>query len=110
MACMYAVFMSFMLANGMRNVAYSTLTSRVPRPFERARFMSLQSSVQHLSAAAGASLSARLLSVSPDHALIGFDVISWVSIAFAISMPLFMRGVEKRVLAAPDAGFPLRTT
>ncbi len=109
MVCMYGIFMSFMLGNGMRNVAYSTLTSRVPRPFERARFMSLQSSVQHLAAAAGASLSARFLSVTSDHALVGFDTVSYVSIAFALSMPLFMRLVERRVIEAADPALPLRS-
>lgn len=97
---MYGLFMSFMLANGVRNVAYSTLTTRVPRPYERARFMSLQSSVQHLSSAAGASLSARILSVNAAHALMGFPTISYISIGFALVLPFLMAVVERRVMAA----------
>ena len=41
------VFVGFMASTGFRNVAFNTLTSRIPRPAERARFMSLQSAVQH---------------------------------------------------------------
>ena len=46
--------MVFMLAMGMRNVAYNTLTSKVPRAEERARFMSILSAVQHAAGASGA--------------------------------------------------------
>jgi predicted MFS family arabinose efflux permease len=95
--CMYGIFTSFMFANGIRNVAYSTLTTRVPRPNERARFMSVQSSVQHLSAAAGASLSSRILSVTADHRLVRLPVVAFVSIAFALVLPFLLRAVERRL-------------
>ncbi|MFO0669789.1 MAG: MFS transporter [Polyangiaceae bacterium] len=108
LASNYALFMSFMFANGVRNVAYSTLTTRVPRPEERARFMSLQSSMQHLSASAGSSLSARLLGVTPTHALTGFDVVSWVCITFAITMPPLMRAVERRLREGKEAALAVQ--
>ena len=44
-----------------RNVALQTVSSKVPTPVERARFMSLQSAVQHGSSSAGAMLSTLLL-------------------------------------------------
>lgn len=105
---MYALFMSFMLANGIRNVAYQTLTSRVPRPAERARFMSLQSSMQHLAAAAGASLSARILGVTSTHALTGFDVVSWLCIGFAATTPLMMLAVERRLRQPAEASLAVQ--
>src|SRR5262249_62429974 len=40
------VFIAFMTVNAFRNVSYNTLTSMVPAPAERARFMSIQSAVQ----------------------------------------------------------------
>ncbi|MFN7133340.1 MAG: MFS transporter, partial [Myxococcales bacterium] len=49
-----AIFVLFMLAMSFRNVAYNALTTKVPEPSERARFMSIQSAVQHLASAAGA--------------------------------------------------------
>lgn len=91
------IFAGFMFSNGIRNVAYSTLTSKVPRPFERARFMSLQSSTQHLSSAAGAALSARLLTVGSDHRLIGFGRVAAVGILFTMTLPFAMRLVERRL-------------
>jgi hypothetical protein len=36
------VFVTFMIANGLRNVSYNTLTSKVPDPSIRARFQSFQ--------------------------------------------------------------------
>jgi predicted MFS family arabinose efflux permease len=40
-----ALILGFMLALSLRNVSYNTLASKVPRPAERARFMSIQSAV-----------------------------------------------------------------
>lgn len=96
---MYLMFGFFMFSNSVRTVALQTLTSRVPRQDERARFQSLQSSVQHLSSAAGASLSARLLKTSPTHELIGMERVAWVSLGCAVLLPLFMVRVERLVRA-----------
>lgn len=43
-----AIFMGFMMANSTRMVALNALNSRIPAPAERGRFMSAQSSVQHM--------------------------------------------------------------
>ncbi len=51
-----AIFVGFMLANSTRLVALNSLTTKVPPPADRARFMSLQSAVQHLSTSAGGGL------------------------------------------------------
>src|SRR5205814_8431766 len=42
-----AIYIGFMTFNAFRNVSYNTLTSKVPNPEERARLMSIQSTVQH---------------------------------------------------------------
>lgn len=97
--CMFGLFIAFMFTNGVRNVAYSTLTTRVPAPDERARFMSLQSAVQHLAAASGASISARILETTADHQLVGMATVAWVSVAFAMVLPLLVRNVERQVQA-----------
>ena len=54
-------FAAFMLANSLRWISISTLTSKVPLPHHRARYMSILSAVQHLSSSGGAILSTRLL-------------------------------------------------
>jgi predicted MFS family arabinose efflux permease len=99
--CMFVLFATFMFSNGVRNVAYTTLTTRVPAPEERARFMSLQSAVQHLSAAAGASLSAHLLMTDAEHRLIGMPALAWLAIASALLLPLLVRNVHRQLPALP---------
>jgi predicted MFS family arabinose efflux permease len=96
-----AIFVPFMLAMSFRNVAYNTLTSKVPRPDERARFMSIQSSVQHTASALGAFLSARMLGSRPDGSLAGMDHVALVAIALTLALPLFLFGVESSVRRRP---------
>lgn len=95
---MPVLFMAFMLAMGLRNVAYNTLTSKVPRPNERARFLSFQSAVQHIAAAAGAFLAARLLTEAPNRTLIGITRVVWISMVMAVLVPVVVLLVERRVV------------
>ena len=95
------IFVPFMLAMSFRNVAYNTLTSKVPRPDERARFMSIQSSVQHTASALGAFLSARMLGGRTDGSLAGMDHVALVAIALTLALPLFLFAVESSVRRGP---------
>ncbi|HEY0093951.1 MAG TPA: MFS transporter [Archangium sp.] len=101
-----AVFACFFLSNGVRNVAYSTLTSRVPEQAIRARFMSFQSAVQHLGAAAGASLSSKLLTDLPGGQLGGMNRVVLVSMALTLVAPTMFFLVERRVLARDRVAAP----
>jgi predicted MFS family arabinose efflux permease len=94
------LFMAFMFSMGLRNVSYNTLTSRVPTLHERARFMSLQSAVQHAASAAGAFLSSRMLTELSDHKLVGMPNVAYVSIALSAVLPALLWLVESRVRAA----------
>ncbi len=94
-------FATFMFAMGFRNVSYNTLTSKVPRTGERATFMSIQSSVQHLASAAGAFLSAHLLTESVDGKLVGLPRLAAASIVLTALVPLLLWRVERRV-ARPE--------
>jgi len=100
-----AIFIGLMLGQAFRNVAYNTLTTRVPSPAERARFMSLQSAIQHIAAAAGAFLSSRLLTELPDGALVGIPTVAMLAIALTLALPwMFFKvenGLKKRSAAAP---------
>ena len=89
-----AIVAFFMFAMAFRNVAYNALTSRVPALGERARFMSIQSSVQHGASALGAFLSSRLLSELPDHRLVGIERAAAVSIGVSLTLPFLLRAVE----------------
>jgi predicted MFS family arabinose efflux permease len=99
------LFMGLMLALGMRNVSYNTLTSRVPEGAVRARFMSLQSCVQHLSSALGAFLSSKLLVDLPDGTLGGVSLIAGLSITLTLLGPPMLWVVERR-LRVRDAPSP----
>ena len=92
-----AVFVAWMFASGLRNVAYSTLTTKVPTPQERARFMSLQSTVQHLGSAAGAFLGSQILLEGAGGALVHVDRLGWISIVLMLAVPLLVLAVETRV-------------
>jgi predicted MFS family arabinose efflux permease len=100
------LFVFFMMGNSLRNVAMNTLTSRVPGPAERARYMSVQSAVQHLASAIGAGLSTRLLTVGPDDRLEGMLGLSLFSAAVAISVPLLLSAVQARLVRRPSAAMP----
>lgn len=92
-----AIFVGFMLAMSFRNVAYSTLTTKVPRPAERASFGSVQSAVQHLASALGAFASSQILADGPAGTLVGMDRVAWTSIGLALALPLLLFAVERRV-------------
>jgi predicted MFS family arabinose efflux permease len=90
-------FVLFMVSMTFRNVPFTTVTSKVPGPAERARFMSIQSAVQHLAAAAGAFLSSRMLTELPDKRLAGMGRVAVFSIALTALVPFLLHVVERRV-------------
>lgn len=94
------IFVAFMVGNSTRNVSASTLSTRVPSTSERARFLSAQSAVQHLSAAAGAGLSTALLSEGAGGRLEGMRALVLVSLAIALVVPFLLAAVERRLRAA----------
>jgi predicted MFS family arabinose efflux permease len=100
-----AVFVALMMANSIRSVPTQAVSSQVPAPRERARFMSVASTVQHASAAAGAFLGPQILTELPDHSLQGIAAIAWTSIAFALLIPplllLTERALERRATPPP---------
>jgi predicted MFS family arabinose efflux permease len=108
-----AMFIGFMMASSFRNVAYQTLTSKVPLPHERARFMSFQSAVQHAAGALGAILSTQMLYERPDKSLGGMAKVSAVSMALAAVLPVLFWLVEAEVKrrgippAAPPVAQPV---
>ncbi len=97
-----AIFVGFMLGMSFRNVAYSTLTTKVPSAPERARFSSLQSAVQH-AASALAGFSAAQLLAEKDGVLVGVPRIAYLSIGIGLLLPPMLWAVERRVRAPAPA-------
>ena len=91
------IFVGMMFSLGFRNVAYNTLTSKVPRLDERARFMSIQSAIQHGASAAGAVVSSLMLTELPGGALQGMARVGLVSIGLTLLLPTFLFAVESSV-------------
>jgi predicted MFS family arabinose efflux permease len=101
-----ALFVGFMMGNSTRIVALNTLTMRVPGPAERARFMSAQSAVQHLSTAAGAATSAAVLHEQSDHSLSGMRTLAIGAIVLSATLPVLVAWIASRVRARPVAAVP----
>ena len=94
------LYVSFIVALGARNVAYNALTTKVPRPHERARFLSLQSTVYHAASGAASWLSTSFLHQLPDGRLEGVSRLALVSMAMSATLPLLLYVVETRVRRA----------
>lgn len=93
------VFTIFMLSGSVRMVPLQTLASRVPRPQQRARFMSAQSAVQHSASALGAILASLVLGAAPDGKLLGMDTIALGALLVACLVPIGVLALERRVRA-----------
>jgi predicted MFS family arabinose efflux permease len=91
------MFVVFMICSSTRNITSNALISRIPKPYERAGFMSLMSSVQHLMSGAGAMCGTLLLKETPAHRLAGMHKVALLAmVAFAV-MPMMMFHIEKIV-------------
>ncbi len=99
-----ALFVALMISSAFRNVSATALTSKVPGPRERARFMSVQSAVQHAASACGGFLSTRLLSELPDKRLVGMGGVAWLSAGLAVALLPLLWLVERRVRARKPEG------
>jgi predicted MFS family arabinose efflux permease len=104
------IFATFMGFASFRIIPMQTLGTKVPRADERARFMSANSAVQHLAAAIGAVAGAQLLTEAPDHALVGMNVVGWLSVLLAAPLPLLLWAVERRIRRPGAAPQPLSPT
>jgi Na+/melibiose symporter-like transporter len=109
----FPIFILFFLSMAFRNVAYQALTSKVPRPHERARFMSIQSAVQSSASAIAGFLATAMLTTatplgpagtplhhadgSPVQLLVGMSRVAWVAIILACSLPVLIGSVEAAV-------------
>ena len=108
-------FVWFMMAMAARNIPYTTLTTRVPGPTERARFQSIQSAVQHGASARAAGVGpllrtlkerAPLPSDMPDELprlLVGIEKVALIALALTALVPFLLWWVEARVPAKPGA-------
>ncbi len=93
------LFVGLMGASSFRFVSLQSLTSRVPLPAERARYMSTQSAVQHIAAALGALAASHLLTELPGGRLAGMNHVGLVSMVLGGLVPPLLWFVEGQVRA-----------
>lgn len=87
----------FMFCNGTRVVTTGTVSTRIPRPEERAGFSSLQSAVQNLGSALGAAVGTLFLASRPDGGLTGIPSLTLLTIALAVAVPALLTWLDRRV-------------
>jgi hypothetical protein len=92
-----AIFVGMMLGNSVRAVAVTSLSTRVPLPEERARFLSLQSAIQHGSSAVGALISTAFLTEGSGNQLIGVPRLAVFTLASVAVVPLLTQLVAADV-------------
>ncbi len=93
------IFVGFMLAGAVRNIANQALSTRVPSMMERARFMSMQSTVQHLASSAGAAISTLVLAVDAEGRLLHMDRLARCALVLCWLLPALQFALERRVRA-----------
>ncbi len=93
----WMIFVGFMTAMGVRGVATSAAASKVPASHERARFASFLSVFQHAASAAGAFVSAFLLSEGEAGRLRGMHTVAGVSMVLSVFIMVWMVPLERRI-------------
>jgi predicted MFS family arabinose efflux permease len=81
---------------GARNVALRTATARVPDSATRGRFMSLQTTAQHLGAGMGSLLGMALLYDQADGRIAGMPTLALCSAGMCAAVPVLLWLVERR--------------
>jgi predicted MFS family arabinose efflux permease len=87
-------FVLLMVANSSRIVASNTVATRIPAPAERARYMSVGSSVHHVATTAGAVTAGAMLAERPDGHLTGMANVAWLALGLSVVLPLGLAVVE----------------
>jgi predicted MFS family arabinose efflux permease len=98
-----AIYVGFTISGGFRLLPMQALSSRIPEPRERARFMSAQSAVQCFAQTIGAMLGAQLLTEHPDGSLAGIDDVGWFALAMALVHVVISYAIDRRVRARAAA-------
>lgn len=95
------IFIMFMGMSSLRNVSAMTEASKLPKPHERAAFMSLFSVVQHMGNGIGAMLSSAMLVTGPGGSLINMQWVGLFAVVMALFQPFFLFMIRQRRQAGP---------
>ncbi len=84
------VFVMFMGMACLRNVSATSEAAKIPARHERAAFMSLLSSVQHMGNGLGGVVSSCILATTAGGALVGMELVAGLSILAALVQPYLL--------------------
>lgn len=90
------IFCMFMGMSLLRNVSATTEASKLPQPQERAAFMSLLSSIQHLGNGVGAFVASAILTTNINGQLVNMHWVVSISILLAFVQPLCLLIIRNR--------------
>jgi predicted MFS family arabinose efflux permease len=100
------VFSMFMASGSLRGMSIQALATRLPAPDERARYMSLQSAVQHIAASLGAFAAAAILVSDRDGNLLHMPVVALLCIGLALCVPPLTIRIQRSVNQRAARGTP----
>lgn len=91
------IFVGFIISSGFRFVPMMALSSRIPGPEERARFLSVEATVDAVAVTIGAMLGAQILGERPDGSLARIDDVAWLAIAMTFVYSALCYAIERAV-------------
>jgi predicted MFS family arabinose efflux permease len=93
-----AIVALFMVAQSGRNIAATTLSARVPKERERARYQSLLSAVQHIASALGAVLGTLvLIEIPTTHQIVGIPRLVVLAMLMASTQPILVWSIQREL-------------
>lgn len=104
------IYVTFMTSMAVRNVSLGAISSRVPLAHERARFMSIQSTVQHAASSLGAIVSAQLLYERADQTLGGMPKVAGLAMVMAVFLPALLYRIEQELTARDGSVLSVRSS
>ena len=93
----WLLFVGFMGANSIRNVAMQTLSSRVPTPPQRAGFLATQSAVRYITSAIAAVVATIILTQDQNQRLINMEWVGMLAVIAAIPIPFLIQSLQRRL-------------
>ncbi len=93
------IFCMFMGTALLRNVSATTEASKLPQPYERAAFMSVLSSLQHIGNGAGAFLSSAILTTNSNSYVVNMEWVVALSMVLALLQPICLVAIRRKSMS-----------
>lgn len=95
------IFVMFMGTACFRNISATTEASKLPQPYERAAFMALLTSMQHIGNGIGALAASAILTTDQSGHLVHMEWVGLLAIVMALFQPVLLVLIRRSKRAAP---------